>query len=73
MFSQTVTAEQSSWLHKLLRAAGRVIGHEVLLNTSFNTRGKPILNSIHEALRLLDSTDGLDGVVIEDVLFTKNG
>jgi carbamoyltransferase len=35
----------------------------VLINTSFNVQGKPILNSIQEALHVLDNT-GLDAVII---------
>lgn len=38
--------------------------NEVLLNTSFNVQGKPILNDFLEALYILDNT-GLDYVVLE--------
>ena len=42
----------------------------VLLNTSFNIRGYPILSTIDDALYALNNTD-MDHVVIEDYLFTK--
>ena len=45
-------------------------GLPVLLNTSFNIRGKPILNSIEDALFVLDNTE-MDYVIVEDYLFSK--
>jgi predicted NodU family carbamoyl transferase len=42
-----------------------------LANTSFNSRGHPILNTAKTALELLDSTPELDKVLIEDWLFSK--
>lgn len=57
---QTVTQEQNPLLYALLESFGGV-----LLNTSFNVRGKPILNSLEEAFEVLDGTQ-LDGLVIEN-------
>jgi len=37
---------------------------DILLNTSFNVGGKPILNTVEEALWMLDNT-GLDNVVVK--------
>jgi len=42
----------------------------VILNTSFNIRGFPILTTIEDALHVLDNTE-LDHVVIEGYLFSK--
>jgi predicted NodU family carbamoyl transferase len=42
----------------------------VLLNTSFNIRGFPVLSSIEDALYALNNTQ-MDYVVIEDYLFGK--
>lgn len=52
---------------KILRMKKR---EKVLLNTSFNIQGKPILNSLSDALKMLQNT-GLDHVILkhEDVLF----
>lgn len=56
---QTVTKKQNKLLYDLLTKF-----NGVLLNTSFNVRGKPILNSLEEAFEVLDSTE-LDALVIE--------
>ncbi len=67
---QTVTHEQNPFLYELL---GKLIeeGHPgVLLNTSFNVAGKPILNTYAEALQVFDST-GLDALVFEDYVVSK--
>ena len=65
---QTVTAEQNPWLFELLTEFETLQGYDVLLNTSFNTKGKPILSTIDEALDNARTTD-LDYVLIEDFLF----
>lgn len=56
---QTVTKEQNPTLYSLL---DKVDG--VLLNTSFNIRGKPILNSLKDAFWVLDNTE-LDHVIVK--------
>ena len=45
--------DRNPWLHRLLSRIGASIGAPILINTSFNTHGKPILNSAREALALL--------------------
>jgi carbamoyltransferase len=68
---QSVNAAEEPWIHALLQAVKKKFGWAVLVNTSFNTKGYPIVNLIVEALILLDTEEELDGVVVEDVLFTK--
>lgn len=46
-------------------------GVPIVLNTSFNIMGKPILHSVEDALGMFHST-GLDALIIEDVLFAKS-
>jgi carbamoyltransferase len=67
---QTVTEAQNPWLCELLEEFEKVSGHDVLLNTSFNSKGRPILTTVAEALELLRTTS-LDFVVIEDRLVAK--
>ena len=62
---QTVTREQNEFLYDLLTLMDRKTGHGVLLNTSFNIAGKPILNTYKDALWMLDNK-GIFGLVLED-------
>jgi len=48
----------------------RLSGFGVLVNTSFNTKGRPMVTRIVDALDLFLSTD-LDCLVIESWLFSK--
>jgi|LULZ01.1.fsa_nt_gb carbamoyltransferase len=67
---QTVTEESHSHFYELLTEFGKISETNVLLNTSFNIRGYPILSTIEDALYALNKTD-MDYVVIEDYLFGK--
>ena len=55
-----------AWLHKLLLAVKARTGWAVLINTSFNARGKPILNTAREALALLRDSPAMSAVVFDD-------
>lgn len=67
---QTVTEEQNDFIYELLCFMEAINGIGVLLNTSFNVRGYPILTTIADALEVLNTT-GLDAVYIEGYLFEK--
>ena len=67
---QTVTEESHSHFYELLTEFGKISETNVLLNTSFNIRGYPILSTIEDALYALNNTE-MDYVVIEDYLFGK--
>ena len=69
---QTVDESDEAWLHALLDAVKAETGWGVLINTSFNSRGKPILNTLSEALELLRDCEDLDYVLVEDWLFSKS-
>src|SRR6266568_5314473 len=47
---QTVSATDNREFHSLLEAVGKVTGREMVLNTSFNVKGQPIVNTPREAL-----------------------
>ena len=68
---QTVTEESHSHFYELLTEFGKISDTNVLLNTSFNTRGKPILSTISNAVDILNKTD-LDYVVVNDHLILNN-
>lgn len=67
---QTVTRRQNALLHELLTEMARQGGPAMLLNTSFNIKGRPILTTIADALEVLHTTQ-LDRVWIEGYLFNK--
>jgi len=67
---QTVTQEQNPWLYELLTKFKEKTGVGVLLNTSFNVNGKPILNTIRDAFEILGKSE-MDGLVIEDTYIKK--
>lgn len=68
---QTVTREQNWWLYDLLTEMEKQTGVGVLLNTSFNVNGKPILNTVKDIFTILKDTQ-LDGAVIEHNYITKH-
>jgi carbamoyltransferase len=67
---QTVTREQNAFLYNLLTLVHERTGVGVLLNTSFNIGGKPILNSYKDAVWMLNNTQ-MDGLVLEDYYIKK--
>ena len=68
--AQSVTPDNAPWLYDLVTAFAAQSQVPVLLNTSFNVMGKPIVHSVNDALGLLLST-GLDAVLIDDVIMSK--
>jgi len=67
---QTVTREQNEWLYDLLTKFEEKTGIGILLNTSFNVDGKPILSTIKVAFTILEKTE-LDCLIIENYYFKK--
>ncbi|HEX3441675.1 MAG TPA: carbamoyltransferase C-terminal domain-containing protein, partial [Pseudolabrys sp.] len=67
---QTVSAEQNPYLYRILDAFERRTGVPVLINTSFNLRGEPIVSSPSDALKTFFSS-GIDVLALEDVLVEK--
>jgi len=58
---QTVTRHQNEFLYDLITEFSELSDHAVLLNTSFNVNGKPILSRLSDALEILQKTK-LDAV-----------
>jgi carbamoyltransferase len=67
---QTVTKVENEFLWNLLDSFEAIKGFGVLLNTSFNTKGRPILTRIQDALEVLDTTQ-LDYLYVEGYLFSR--
>ena len=62
---QTVSRDQNARFHELLTAFGNRTGVPVLLNTSFNVAGEPIVESPGDALRTFLASD-MDLLVLGD-------
>jgi carbamoyltransferase len=67
---QTVSAEGNQDFHGLLRAVGKTTGREMVLNTSFNVKGQPIVNTPREAIDTFLGT-GIDLLFLENVLVRR--
>jgi carbamoyltransferase len=67
---QSVTRELNPRFHDLISSFFAITQVPVLLNTSLNVMGKPIVHSVGDALSVFLST-GIDLLVIEDVVFSK--
>jgi len=67
---QTVTKDQNPWLYDLLTQFDEKFGIGVLLNTSFNINGKPILSSYRDAYKLFSESE-MDRLLLDDVYFKK--
>jgi predicted NodU family carbamoyl transferase len=68
---QTVTPDWNLRYYDLLTACKRLTGLPVLLNTSFNRKGMPIVETPEEAINFFREADGLDALVIEDFLLER--
>lgn len=67
---QTVEAHTQPRFHALLEAFGRQTGVPVLINTSFNVRGEPIVSTPRAAIEAFFSTP-LDALVIGSFIVQK--
>ena len=68
---QTVSKDQNYILYKLLKAFDELSTCPILVNTSFNIRGEPIVCSPKDALQCFCGT-GLDILYIENFRIEKN-
>jgi carbamoyltransferase len=67
---QTVNPDQAPRFHRLLKAFEERTGCGLLVNTSFNIRGEPIVCSPSDAYRCFMFTD-MDALVVENALCLK--
>jgi len=68
---QTVEGAQNPAFHKLLKAFEAATGCPLLINTSFNVRGEPIVCTPQDAWQCFMAT-GMDALVMEDVMLLKD-
>ena len=63
---QTVSALDNREFHTLLKEVGKVTGREMVLNTSFNVKGQPIVNTPREAIQTFLGT-GIEYLFLENI------
>ena len=68
---QTVDGVSNPFLHQVLQAFEDRTGCPILINTSFNVRGEPIVESPDDALRCFFKTE-MDALIIGDYLLEKS-
>jgi carbamoyltransferase len=67
---QTVRREHNERLHRLLKEFEKITGVPVLLNTSFNVKGEPIVETPGDAVKCFLGT-GIDYLALHDILISK--
>lgn len=67
---QTLTEERNGAFYRVARAFDERTGCPILINTSFNIRGEPIVESPADAYRCFMYTD-MDALVVEDCVLLK--
>ncbi|HLF19138.1 MAG TPA: carbamoyltransferase [Candidatus Omnitrophota bacterium] len=67
---QTVSKETNPIYYRIIEEFDKLTGCPVIINTSFNIRGEPIVGSPQDAYRCFMCTD-MDYLVIENYLFDK--
>ena len=68
---QTVTRETNPRYYDLIKAFKDLTGYGVIINTSFNVRGEPIVSTPQDAYRCFMFTD-MDALVLEDCICLKD-
>lgn len=67
---QTVSPKDNLDFHTLLQAVGLKTGRKMVLNTSFNVKGQPIVNTPQEAIDTFLNT-GIEFLFLENVLVSR--
>lgn len=67
---QTVTEEQNGRYYRLIKRFGEITGVPVVINTSFNVRGEPIVCTPRDAYNTFVNT-GIDVLVIGNYILTE--
>jgi carbamoyltransferase len=67
---QTIHKETNERMWKLLQSFKSKTGYPVMVNTSFNVRGEPIVNTPEDSYRCFMRTD-MDYLVVGNFIFDK--
>jgi carbamoyltransferase len=69
---QTVSALDNPDFHFLLKSVGQRTGREMVLNTSFNVKGQPIVNTPRQAIETFLGT-GIEFLFLENIRVSRHG
>jgi carbamoyltransferase len=69
---QTVSRKDNCEFHTLLEAVGKTTGRQMVLNTSFNVKGQPIVNTPREAIDTFLGT-GIEFLFLDNILLRRAG
>src|SRR3569833_679335 len=69
---QTVSTADNPDFHTLLRAVGETTGRQMVLNTKFNVKSQPIVNTPDEAIENFLGT-GIEFLFLEDFYVSRSG
>ncbi len=67
---QVVKKKNNKRFFRLIKEFEKITGHAILINTSFNIQGEPIVNKPSEAIRCFSGT-GIDCLALGDYLIIK--
>tara|TARA_Y100000310_G_scaffold313699_1_gene362366 strand:+ start:2433 stop:4193 length:1761 start_codon:yes stop_codon:yes gene_type:complete len=67
---QTIRRDQNHLYYDLIKEFGRLSGTPILINTSFNIRGEPIVCTPYDAYKCMMGT-GIDYLVIDEFLIKR--
>lgn len=67
---QLIKREANPIYYDLVKSFGKITGIYTLLNTSFNLKGEPIVNTVEDAYKTFMKS-GLDALVVENFLIIK--
>jgi carbamoyltransferase len=67
---QSINETQNKKTYKMLKKLKELKGNSVIINTSFNTRSEPIVETPEEAICMFLSTE-IDMLILENFVVTK--
>ena len=67
---QTISRDDNPNVYELIEEFDRLTGVPILLNTSLNDNGEPLVETPQDALRFFHTHD-VDWLVLEDLVFRK--
>ena len=67
---QTVSREQNPYFHSIIKEYQKITGIPIILNTSFNINGQPIVRTVYDAV-LTFLSSGIDALLVGNTLVRK--